>query len=726
VNICTSEKEYISQISEPARRVCARYGYLPSVLIAQSCLENGYGIPGYWDNPQIAALMRYNNMVGIKTRLLNESWTDIGLSVWPGKSLEKETPEEYGGKSVTITDSFRKYDSIEQSFADFLCFLTWASNEGPGGVPKYGPAVLGIKDPGALIEAVHSRGYATGKTYARHVKSIISKHNLTKYDDLNGVTPTAYYPVAAGKKKEAETVTKYTIIDITAQNRSQVPASRGSHPIEWIVMHYLGVPNADNPYLYDHGFGGHYNVTRAGKIYKAANPRTAVIWHCGGGIQGEGPGAHKYYGICDNWNSIGIECGVNADTTKKQLPGDSPLWWFTEETQEAAAWLVAQLMREYHIDINHVIRHYDVTGKTCPNPYVLNNKRKTSWTWTEFKTRVLSIYNGTAAPAEEAAADRMLRRGDSGEDVREMQEDLWTAGYCSCSYYQDGGKARFCDGAFGAVTETSVRMLQEATGLDVDGIYGPKSKRALANLIAGRELKTTAAEFLAMAKEIAGENRAAGFSYGDAPAAPAVYPAAKLTSCDRYVGQVLYAAGLHDVGNRSVHDLSDWLLTEKGGKKVTAAELQPGDVIFQSHHTYILGNPAGGGLWERYDSGSVYRIRLTGPYKSYKSQPFKEPLGEVLFGVRLPFKADKSDKSDSEKSDSAKLYRVQAGAFSVKANAERMRDKLAAAGIKAIIRDVGTGDRYIVQVGAYKVRKNAVVKAAELSAAGYDFKITED
>ena len=41
-------------------------------------------------------------------------------------------------------------------------------------------------------------------------------------------------------------------------------------------------------------------------------------------------------------------------------------------------------MDEYGISIDHVIRHFDVTGKICPNPYVKNNKLRTSWTWDEF------------------------------------------------------------------------------------------------------------------------------------------------------------------------------------------------------------------------------------------------------------------------------------------------------------------------------------------------------
>ena len=122
------------------------------------------------------------------------------------------------------------------------------------------------------------------------------------------------------------------ILQLTAENHA--PRTR-TLPIKYIVMHYLGVPNADNPYLYNGGYGGHYNVTRAGKIYKAVDPRKGVVWHCGGGLQGNS--GHTFYGKCTNYNSIGIECGVCADTDAKDLSGDSYLWYFTEETQESCS-----------------------------------------------------------------------------------------------------------------------------------------------------------------------------------------------------------------------------------------------------------------------------------------------------------------------------------------------------------------------------------------------------
>ena len=173
-----------------------------------------------------------------------------------------------------------------------------------------------------------------------------------------------------------------TIHDITARNLNQVPASRGQTAIQWIVIHYLGVPNADNPDLYGGGYGGHYNITRDGAIYKAANPRTAVVWQCGGGLQGSG--GHQYFNICTNYNSIGIENGVCYDNA----------WYFTTETQESLVYLVSTLMDEYGIDIDHVIRHYDVTGKNCPAPYVANDGHRTSWTWVEFKAKLQAYRSG--------------------------------------------------------------------------------------------------------------------------------------------------------------------------------------------------------------------------------------------------------------------------------------------------------------------------------------------
>lgn len=62
--------------------------------------------------------------------------------------------------------------------------------------------------------------------------------------------------------------------------------------------------------------------------------------------------------------------------------------WITQiQTHGAppAAELTRYLMNKYGVPASHVIRHYDVTGKICPNPYVYNTS---AHTWDEFKRKI--------------------------------------------------------------------------------------------------------------------------------------------------------------------------------------------------------------------------------------------------------------------------------------------------------------------------------------------------
>ncbi len=70
---------------------------------------------------------------------------------------------------------------------------------------------------------------------------------------------------------------------------------------------------------------------------------------------------------------------------------------------------------------------------------------------------------------------RTLRRGDKGEDVRQLQEMLGQAGY-------DPGPI---DGDFGPRTLAAVQAFQRAAGLVVDGAVGPLTIAALTSALLG-------------------------------------------------------------------------------------------------------------------------------------------------------------------------------------------------------------------------------------------------
>lgn len=73
--------------------------------------------------------------------------------------------------------------------------------------------------------------------------------------------------------------------------------------------------------------------------------------------------------------------------------------------------------------------------------------------------------------------DRIIREGDVGDDVEEMQKLLNSLGY-------DCGEA---DGEYGSNTERGVKEFQRDNGLEVDGEFGPKSYEKLRELLSAKE-----------------------------------------------------------------------------------------------------------------------------------------------------------------------------------------------------------------------------------------------
>ena len=153
----------------------------------------------------------------------------------------------------------------------------------------------------------------------------------------------------------------------------------GKRNIKYIVIHYTGsLAGADNNAEYfcsaDRGASAHYFVGHNGEIRQVVEDNN-VAWHCGSKKGYKHP-------ECRNNNSIGIEmcCKTTGDP---QRPDNN--WYFEDATVDSTIQLVSFLMALYEIPVENVIRHYDVTGKVCPAPYVYNNKNHT---WDEFKKRL--------------------------------------------------------------------------------------------------------------------------------------------------------------------------------------------------------------------------------------------------------------------------------------------------------------------------------------------------
>lgn len=163
-------------VAESNRRIAAGKGFvLPSVCIAQSALETGWGDSGL--------MTKANAFFGIKA---GGSWT--------GAVYSASTWEVVNGEEYNTVANFRAYGSLEESVADYYDLIT--------DLTRYANAVSNgtdrtkWKSAEATITAIHKGGYATDELYVNKIMNIITANNLTSYDKL--VTGEGEPPISGG------------------------------------------------------------------------------------------------------------------------------------------------------------------------------------------------------------------------------------------------------------------------------------------------------------------------------------------------------------------------------------------------------------------------------------------------------------------------------------------------------------------------------------------------
>lgn len=226
---------------------------------------------------------------------------------------------------------------------------------------------------------------------------------------------------------------------LTPYNYSNGELSR----IKYIVIHYVGAlggAEANCKYYASQyvGASAHYFVGFSGEVWQSVEDKN-IAWHCG---------AKTYiHPECRNSNSIGIELCVRNKGSQSDTSKD---WYFEDVTVTSAKKLTKQLMEQYGIREDHVIRHYDVTGKICPNPYVYNH---TSHTWEDFKDSLVSATEVKSGWLEDENGWRFYL-GNTGDYVKNawyqdgetwywfdeagyMAKDTWKTGRDGKWYYLD-------------------------------------------------------------------------------------------------------------------------------------------------------------------------------------------------------------------------------------------------------------------------------------------------
>ena len=223
-------------------------------------------------------------------------------------------------------------------------------------------------------------------------------------------------------------------------------ASRRPSDIRYLVIHFTANDgdsvknNADYFAREAPGASAHFFVDER-EIWQSVKEKD-IAWHCGT----RGMYFHPY---CRNANSLGVELCSRKRGEK---------YYFTPETVKNAQQFVRSLMKRYGIPTENVVRHYDVTHKICPAPFV-----EDAGAWQKFKAGLM----------EQAKEDNMTEKQvkqliEQSKTVFDTEEAVPEWGRATIEKLTKRGLLRGEDGKL-ALTE---EMLRVFVVLDRAGAFG--------------------------------------------------------------------------------------------------------------------------------------------------------------------------------------------------------------------------------------------------------------
>ncbi len=149
-NQFNSPTEFVETLWPLAKKMSEKSGISPQILLAQAALETGWGKAV----SKHASGKSSFNLFNIKAD-----------HRWDGERVAKTTLEYKDGVADKQKANFRSYHSFEESFQDFINFI---SNE-----PRYQNAMQVVDNNKDFITELHKSGYATDPLYAEKVIRVL-------------------------------------------------------------------------------------------------------------------------------------------------------------------------------------------------------------------------------------------------------------------------------------------------------------------------------------------------------------------------------------------------------------------------------------------------------------------------------------------------------------------------------------------------------------------------
>lgn len=154
VRLDGSPVDFINKLYDAAKKAADKLAVSPAVLLAQSALETGWGNKITQDTQGNSSFNLFNIKAG---------------SEWQGKVVSVSTLEYKDAVPVREQANFRAYESIQQSFDDYVEFVS--------GRERYKKA-LQANSGEAYISELAAAGYATDPNYADKVLAVVNSPRM--------------------------------------------------------------------------------------------------------------------------------------------------------------------------------------------------------------------------------------------------------------------------------------------------------------------------------------------------------------------------------------------------------------------------------------------------------------------------------------------------------------------------------------------------------------------
>ncbi|GAA0815477.1 flagellar assembly peptidoglycan hydrolase FlgJ [Colwellia asteriadis] len=145
-------KDFVSALTEPAKKVQQQLGVPFEVVIAQAALETGWGQKIIKQSDGTSS----NNLFNIKAD-----------NRWGGDKVTKDTLEFEQGAMVKKSEPFRTYSSMHDSVNDYINFLSNSD--------RYQDALQNSGNVEHFLHGLQKAGYATDPQYANKILGTLKK-----------------------------------------------------------------------------------------------------------------------------------------------------------------------------------------------------------------------------------------------------------------------------------------------------------------------------------------------------------------------------------------------------------------------------------------------------------------------------------------------------------------------------------------------------------------------